>query len=167
MARQVTITDYPSPSLISNIINNVAHLFAPLLAGKIETRHDSTSAASIVVPSSPPSPPLSTTTQERVRELPPIPLKLDRVTAPPTIRPHAWGDVSTPFALAHKGHYTRVLAADCLWMPWQHDNLIKSILWFLKPDEAASVDAADATSPPPLPPSVPRALVCAGFSTLR
>lgn len=50
---------------------------------------------------------------------------------------HAWGDVHTPFA--NKNHYAfdRVLACDCLWMPWQHDSLLRSIEWFLKDDQEA------------------------------
>ena len=27
--------------------------------------------------------------------------------------------------------YDRVFIADCLWMPWQHDNLRHSIDWFM------------------------------------
>lgn len=50
---------------------------------------------------------------------------------------HAWGELSTPFAVQHRRSFDRVLACDCLWMPRQHDNLLRSIEWFLKEDEAA------------------------------
>ncbi|ETS80042.1 hypothetical protein PFICI_07571 [Pestalotiopsis fici W106-1] len=48
---------------------------------------------------------------------------------------HAWGEVSSEaFAAEHRGRFDRVLACDCLWMPWQHDNLRRSIEWFLSDD---------------------------------
>ncbi|KAI9736772.1 MAG: hypothetical protein M1834_000976 [Cirrosporium novae-zelandiae] len=52
---------------------------------------------------------------------------------------HEWGVFSDDFSKAHKHHYTRVLAADCLWMPWQHRNLTLSILHFLSLDPCARV----------------------------
>lgn len=46
---------------------------------------------------------------------------------------HAWGSLSSDdFAVENKGTFDRVLACDCLWMPWQHDNLRKSISWLMK-----------------------------------
>ncbi|KAI5303714.1 hypothetical protein KEM56_007259 [Ascosphaera pollenicola] len=37
------------------------------------------------------------------------------------------------FAAAGKSLYARIIVADCLWMPEQHDNLAKSIAWYLAP----------------------------------
>lgn len=48
---------------------------------------------------------------------------------------HGWGGLSTPLARENKGAFDRVLCADCLWMPEQHENLRKSIAWFLKEDD--------------------------------
>jgi predicted nicotinamide N-methyase len=63
---------------------------------------------------------------------------------------HEWGDLSSSDAsLGGRGEFDRVLAADCLWMPWQHDALRRSVAWFLREDEAA------------------RAWVVAGFHTGR
>ncbi|XPS81413.1 Nicotinamide N-methyltransferase [Ascochyta lentis] len=62
---------------------------------------------------------------------------------------HLWGDISSDFAGAHARHYTRVLAADCLWMLGEHENLAKSMLHFL-------ADVPDA-----------RVLCIAGFHTGR
>ncbi len=45
---------------------------------------------------------------------------------------HGWGEVDAEFAREERGGFDRVLAADCLWMPWQHGNLRRSIAWFLK-----------------------------------
>lgn len=52
------------------------------------------------------------------------------------IRGHSWGDLaaSDPFCESNRHAFDRVIAADCLWMPWQHENLHKSIDHFLKDD---------------------------------
>ena len=44
---------------------------------------------------------------------------------------HSWGELSTPLALENRHAFDRVFVADCLWMPWQHENLRRSIEWFL------------------------------------
>ena len=44
---------------------------------------------------------------------------------------HQWGVFTDPFCVAQKHAYTRVMASDCLWMPWQHENLHRSIAYFL------------------------------------
>lgn len=62
---------------------------------------------------------------------------------------HGWGELDTPLALENRHAFDRVFVADCLWMPWQHENLRKSIGWFLK-------DGPEA-----------RAWVVAGFHTGR
>ncbi|KAK8136927.1 hypothetical protein PG984_004867 [Apiospora sp. TS-2023a] len=45
---------------------------------------------------------------------------------------HAWGELDTPFALANHHKFDRLFVCDCLWMPYQHANLQRSIGWFLK-----------------------------------
>lgn len=53
---------------------------------------------------------------------------------------HAWGEFPS---IEEEGNdrrhhaFDRVLVCDCLWMPWQHDNLLKSVDWFLKRNEDA------------------------------
>ena len=44
---------------------------------------------------------------------------------------HEWGVLNDRFSAGYKETFSRVLVADCLWMPWQHENLLKSIRWFL------------------------------------
>ena len=44
---------------------------------------------------------------------------------------HEWGQLTTPFAASKAHHFTRILAADCYWMPDQHENLVSSMLHFL------------------------------------
>lgn len=65
------------------------------------------------------------------------------------VQGHLWGDTTSEFAAAHAHKYTRVLAADCLWMLGEHENLAKSMLHFL-------ADTPDA-----------RVLCIAGFHTGR
>lgn len=62
---------------------------------------------------------------------------------------HGWGELETPLAEGNKHQFDRVFVADCLWMPWQHVNLRRSVGWFLREDEDA------------------RAWVVAGFHTGR
>ncbi|KAI0169475.1 hypothetical protein GGR52DRAFT_468451 [Hypoxylon sp. FL1284] len=70
---------------------------------------------------------------------------------------HMWGDLGgsavdadASFAATHRGAFDRVLACDCLWMPWQHGALRRSVAHFLRDDDAAA-----------------RAWVVAGFHTGR
>ncbi|QDS73690.1 hypothetical protein FKW77_003025 [Venturia effusa] len=90
-AEEVTITDYPSPSIIQTLTENVKKNIPPSLTPRI------------------------------------------------TVEPHKWGDLDTPFALSHKNHYTRILAADTLWISTQHTNLAKSMLHFLSHDPKARI----------------------------
>ncbi|RDL40538.1 putative NNT1 putative nicotinamide N-methyltransferase [Venustampulla echinocandica] len=71
------------------------------------------------------------------------------------VQGHEWGVLDESagaldggFAKREKGTFGRILVADCLWMPWQHENLRRSIAWFLKGAEG-------------------RAWVVAGFHTGR
>lgn len=50
---------------------------------------------------------------------------------------HGWGQLDTQLAQDNKHAFDRVVAADCLWMPWQHQNLRRSIAWFLAERENA------------------------------
>lgn len=45
---------------------------------------------------------------------------------------HEWGVLGDGFSKENKESFGRILVADCLWMPWQHLNLLKSIRWFMK-----------------------------------
>ncbi|KAJ5132293.1 hypothetical protein N7448_006451 [Penicillium atrosanguineum] len=50
-----------------------------------------------------------------------------------SIEPHEWGVLDSNFALQNKGAFTRIIAADCYWMPEQHENLVRTIQWFMAP----------------------------------
>ncbi|KAF3491607.1 uncharacterized protein GIQ15_01124 [Arthroderma uncinatum] len=50
------------------------------------------------------------------------------------------------FAAANKGRFSRVICADCLWMPAQHENLIQTLLWFLTPSESSSSSSSSSSS---------------------
>jgi nicotinamide N-methyltransferase len=54
---------------------------------------------------------------------------------------HEWGILDDPFSVENRETFSKILVADCLWMPWQHTNLLKSIRWFLSPDGKAWVVA--------------------------
>ncbi|KAI2609303.1 hypothetical protein GGR54DRAFT_633038 [Hypoxylon sp. NC1633] len=105
-AKNVVVTDYPSPAVLGTLHKNVTANAKPDLS------------------------PAST-------------------LAPLTVEGHAWGELDTPFAAQHRGLFDRVFVCDCLWMPWQHANLHKSIAWFLNDSPSA------------------RAWVVAGFHTGR
>ncbi|KAL1961400.1 hypothetical protein VTO42DRAFT_128 [Malbranchea cinnamomea] len=77
--------------------------------------------------------------------------------------PSEVGNAALQFAAANKGGFTRIICADCLWMSDQHDNLIRSLLWFLAPlrsptDPSETVPGKDAGGV---------AWVVAGFHTGR
>ncbi|KAG5981155.1 hypothetical protein E4U55_003242 [Claviceps digitariae] len=53
-----------------------------------------------------------------------------------SVQGHTWGDVAaSSFCQTNRHAFDRVVAADCLWMPWQHENLHKSIDHFLRQDD--------------------------------
>ncbi|KAI5867142.1 hypothetical protein GGS23DRAFT_162616 [Durotheca rogersii] len=76
--------------------------------------------------------------------------------APITVAGHAWGELDTPFATQDRGRFDRVFVCDCLWMPWQHANLHRSIAWFLKGAKHGDRPSAEA-----------KAWIVAGFHTGR
>ncbi|KAJ6079457.1 hypothetical protein N7467_009210 [Penicillium canescens] len=50
-----------------------------------------------------------------------------------SMHPHEWGVLTDPFSTANKGTFSRIIAADCFWMPEQHENLTRTMQWFLSP----------------------------------
>ncbi|KAF7716647.1 Uncharacterized protein PECH_008216 [Penicillium ucsense] len=48
-------------------------------------------------------------------------------------RPHEWGKLDDAFADSYRGKFTRIIAADCYWMRAQHENLVRTMEWFLAP----------------------------------
>lgn len=50
-----------------------------------------------------------------------------------SIQPHEWGTLTDSFSQSYRGTFTRVIAADCYWMPSQHENLAQTMQWFLAP----------------------------------
>jgi nicotinamide N-methyltransferase len=57
------------------------------------------------------------------------------------VQGHEWGVLNDEFSEKNKGQFGKILVADCLWMPWQHGNLRKSIGWFLSAEGRAWVVA--------------------------
>ncbi|EPS28915.1 hypothetical protein PDE_03861 [Penicillium oxalicum 114-2] len=59
---------------------------------------------------------------------------LQRTPPPQTtvlIQPHEWGNMADTFSESYKGKFTRIVAADCYWMRAQHENLVRTMDWFL------------------------------------
>ncbi|KAL5116877.1 hypothetical protein ACEQ8H_005229 [Pleosporales sp. CAS-2024a] len=55
------------------------------------------------------------------------------------VQGHLWGSTETAFEKEHAQSYTRILAADCFWMSWEHENLAKSMLHFLSDSPNARI----------------------------
>ncbi|EMD00657.1 hypothetical protein BAUCODRAFT_55401, partial [Baudoinia panamericana UAMH 10762] len=55
------------------------------------------------------------------------------------IEGHEWGEFGTAFASEQRHSFSRILAADCYWMPGQHHNLVLSMLHFLTVDPRARI----------------------------
>jgi len=60
-----------------------------------------------------------------------------------SVQGHEWGLLENDaFSEKNKGGFGTILCADCMWMPWEHLNLLKSIAWFMKDGGRAWVVAA-------------------------
>lgn len=117
-ASTVAVTDYPTDTLLSVLEDNVRRNTGGLGSAGQEP------LPALAVAGAPsqqrPNPP--------ARYPGRTPTRPERIA----VSGHAWGDTtSTPFAQEHRGAFDRVIAADCLWMPWQHGPLRASIAWFL------------------------------------
>lgn len=57
------------------------------------------------------------------------------------IEGHEWGELSSAdeFVAEFAHHFTRIIAADCYWMPNQHLNLVRSMLHFLTLDSKGMI----------------------------
>lgn len=53
-------------------------------------------------------------------------------TSQVVVEGHSWGELSDTFSITNSHAFDRIIAADCLWMPWQHGNLHRSIAHFLR-----------------------------------
>ncbi|EGD94909.1 nicotinamide N-methyltransferase [Trichophyton tonsurans CBS 112818] len=56
----------------------------------------------------------------------------------------AYLDQMAGFAATNRARFSRIICADCLWMPSQHENLIQTLLWFLAPSSASDSPAGIA-----------------------
>ncbi|EPE09689.1 nicotinamide n-methyltransferase [Ophiostoma piceae UAMH 11346] len=102
-AARVTITDYPSDVVMDNLKENIKRNVRIADSPRNEREK-----------------------QEQQEKRNPV------STSEITVDGHAWGEFDTDVARTGYHAYDRVCVCDCLWMLWQHDNLRKSISWFLK-----------------------------------
>ncbi|KFH40604.1 putative nicotinamide N-methyltransferase-like protein [Hapsidospora chrysogenum ATCC 11550] len=122
-ANKVLVTDYPSEAVLDTLRRNVERNTKPEMAPPL------------------PAEPAAQEDDRRGEEG-------RRGKGEVQVEGHSWGDFS-PSLTPHHHVYDRVLACDCLWMPWQHDNLAHSISYLLAGTPSA------------------RAWVVAGFHTGR
>jgi EEF1A N-terminal glycine/lysine methyltransferase len=95
-------------------------------------------AADVVVTDYPTEPILKTLRENVAYNTRPD-LSPTKTVSPVHVEGHEWGDLHSPFATQYKSAFDRLFVCDCLWMPWQHENLQRSISWFLKDDAEARV----------------------------
>lgn len=100
-AREVVISDYPAPEVLSNIRSNISTNISPRR--------------------------LAPSNKSSIGEV--------------HVEGHKWGTLTDSFSVQNKESFDTLLVADCLWMPPQHENLLRSIRWFLKEDGRAWVVA--------------------------
>jgi EEF1A N-terminal glycine/lysine methyltransferase len=110
-ARRVAVTDYPAKPLLDVLRRNVAR---NTRAAELSPLSSSSDGAAAAAGSPQPCTDVS-------------------------VYGHAWGvvdgdDEDGRFARENRAAFDRVLACDCLWMPWQHDALRRSLAWFLRDD---------------------------------
>ena len=55
------------------------------------------------------------------------------------VQGHEWGNLAHIVSQSYANCCTRILAADCLWMPGEHHNLAKSMVHFLSVEESARI----------------------------
>lgn len=56
-----------------------------------------------------------------------------------SVEAHKWGELEETFAKSNAHKFTRVLATGCLWLPEQHQNIARSMKYFLTGNEKAEV----------------------------
>ncbi|KAM7201843.1 nicotinamide N-methyltransferase [Rhypophila sp. PSN 637] len=100
-AKRVAVTDYPAPEILETLRRNVSTLAQPQFS------------------------PMG-----RV-----VALGQEEETGSDgggvEVHGHGWGEFPGAWEQENQHAFDRVFAADCLWMPWQHENLRTSIDWFM------------------------------------
>lgn len=56
-----------------------------------------------------------------------------------SVEGHVWGGLESEFASRYAGHFDRMIAADCLWMPAQHENLARSMAHLLTKEPSGKI----------------------------
>ena len=56
-----------------------------------------------------------------------------------SVEGHEWGVLNDNFSTTFANSFTRIIAADCLWMPYEHRALAQSMFHFLSHDDKARV----------------------------
>lgn len=56
-----------------------------------------------------------------------------------SVKGHEWGVLTDDFSSTYANTFSRIIAADCLWMPYEHRALAQSMFHFLSRDDEARV----------------------------
>lgn len=56
-----------------------------------------------------------------------------------SVKGHEWGVLTDEFSTTYANTFGRIIAADCLWMPYEHRALAQSMFHFLSHEDEARV----------------------------
>ena len=121
-ATEVAISDYPSPELLASIKLNVDKNVPEYIRDQHINHHHIMRGDQVL---------------EATRDA--YKVDAESIYSSMTVHGHKWGDLTDPLSYSHTEYFTRIVAADCLWMVGEHENLVKSMLHFLSRDANAQV----------------------------
>ena len=125
-ASESVISDYPSPELIASIKTNFEKNVPEYIRNKEINQHHTLWREEVL---------------QRVQNSHKVNAEFPTISSHTRMRvySHKWGDLTDQLSRSHKGHFNRIVAADCLWMDGEHENLTDSMLHFLSRDMDAQV----------------------------
>ena len=125
-ASEVAISDYPSHELIASIKVNVEKNVPEYIRNKNVNQHHTIWREEVL---------------QRTQYAYKVDAEFPSISSHSSMRVygHKWGDLTDHLSHSHKEHFSRIVAADCLWMVGEHENLAQSMLHFLSRDVDAQV----------------------------
>ena len=125
-ASESVISDYPSPELMASIKINVEKNVPEYIRNREINQHHTLRREEVL---------------QRVQDGHKVDEEFPTISSHTRMRVygHKWGDLTDQLSRSHKGHFNRIVAAECLWMDGEHENLADSMLHFLSRDVDAQV----------------------------
>ncbi|KOS17255.1 putative nicotinamide N-methyltransferase [Escovopsis weberi] len=119
-ARGVAVTDYPAPAVLRTLRTNVVRNLTDrgVLAAAAAARAEKKAFLGGEGPKE--------VAGSEITEGKEMEMEMEMA-----VEGHAWGELDDAFCAANRRAFDRVMVADCLWMPWQHANLRRSVGHFL------------------------------------